>query len=157
MQKKFSGFFVGVLCSAVLLISSVIAVAEPAPENGAAPVALPPLIITEVQTGAGAGEATKEFIELCNTSGTEIALDPEEGEAWQLWYMPSSRTQVTGSSDYTAIVLEGIIPAGGHFLIAKNYADKDQYGVVDVGGYLAGAKINGTYTATRRVVQASGV
>jgi hypothetical protein len=73
---------ISIIFAFILSTSPVLAWAEPLDD----PVALPPLLITEVQTAlAGSGNASKEFVELYNTTDQVIDLT-----AWQLWYISAT-------------------------------------------------------------------
>jgi hypothetical protein len=91
------------------------AVAEAVPPIVAA---LPPVVITEVQTGlAGSGNASKEFIELYNT--TDQAIDISD---WHLWYISGTASQTKHTIAFhrtnTDSNMETIIGAHQHYLLA---------------------------------------
>lgn len=72
------------------------------------------VFVTELQTGLGAGQTDKEYIELYNATEQEITLG-----GWQLWYMPESRIAI---EPYRAITIaDGVVLAPGtHLLFASN-------------------------------------
>lgn len=80
------------LYSAVLVFSPFSVLAEQAPvEESESPAGLPPVLITEIQTGADvSGRAAEEFIELYNTTDEELDL-----AGWQLRYVSATASTVS--------------------------------------------------------------
>ncbi len=100
------------------------------------------VIITEVQT-ASLGSSGEEFVELFNTTGTDIDLaDTAHGgkNAWKLQYfsktklgtlLPAAGIAGGWTSPFRTISLTGVIPAGDYYVLAgEGYApgnlDPDQ-------------------------------
>lgn len=100
----------------MLLPALPVAAVEVEPAGGGT---LPPVIITEVQTGNAA--RADEFIELHNTTSEPLDLT-----GWQLRYITSSATSTKNVGDPSSVinlvppVVDGqtiLIPAGGYYLL----------------------------------------
>ncbi len=118
MKATSSRIAVSILASFAVALAPLAVRAEVLSEPGQ----LPPVIITEVQTGLGSGNASKEFIELYNTTQEDIELI-----GWQLWYI--SATENAKLDTPGKVISLGtpevpvIIPANGYLVIAhESYA-----------------------------------
>ncbi|HSX35122.1 MAG TPA: lamin tail domain-containing protein [Candidatus Saccharimonadales bacterium] len=83
-------------------------------------LALPPLLITEVQMGSAAS-ASEEFIELYNASAVPINLS-EHG--WQLEVASASAS--SWASPLRTIPLHGVVQPGGSYIVASQYTSSGE-------------------------------
>jgi hypothetical protein len=75
----------GIVLTVLLSAPQVVVADEIAPATNS----VPPVLITEIQTGlSGSGNASKEFIELYNTTDQPIDISD-----WQLWYISGTASQ----------------------------------------------------------------
>ncbi|MBM3749259.1 MAG: lamin tail domain-containing protein, partial [Acidobacteria bacterium] len=73
------------------------------------------LVISEVQTGGGTGQAANEFIELYNLTSTPIDLGP-----YRLVYRSAAGTSdTTLYAQWVTGTITSTIPACGHYLLAR--------------------------------------